>query len=229
MTGNPAGRPAPDAATEMSQQQIHAFEQAVSTYAAQANSSSASMSSKTRYNLANALTYYRNDVYDILGISVDFSDPDYSTAPNSIKVDAFTMTEFLGVVADDEGAFRLVRESVFESAENQINSLGRSDFTDEPRNNTGKPYVDQALGAARQAGAATGSLRKIRFQALKRQHQGDESKLEEALVGDYKRYQFSRLAQIFQTRAQGLGVTSTSEGKGRLEEIIATARESFSR
>ncbi|MYR81167.1 hypothetical protein K7395_11610 [Streptomyces filamentosus] len=228
MTGNPAGRAAPDDVKKMSERQSEAFEHIVSAYTEYGKSNPARIPSEIRHNLANALTYYRSDVYDILGISVDFSAPEYSTTPNNIEIRSGTMTDFLEGLAENEAAFRLIRESIFEHADRQIKSLRGDDFARESKAEAGKPYVDNALGVARQSGAVTSILRKVRFQALKNQTKDDKSKLDSALGGDYMGYGFPRLEQLFRSRAENLHVPETGESKRRLEEILSTAREGHS-
>ncbi|MFE0604099.1 hypothetical protein ACFW2T_19610 [Streptomyces sp. NPDC058892] len=225
MTGKPAGSKATDGAQgatiRLAEEQSQAFEHVVNVYANR-DVKREPMPSGILMNMANALTYYRDDVSQILSAQVDYSNPAFSTEPNDIDIDTNVMREFLTAVAKDEAAFGLVRESMFGLVTQQVNELEQDDFARKPQGDR-----DHAYGVARSAGSTLGALRQARFDALKAQDEGSGA-LKEALAGkDYAAYRYSRLEQLIRSRASSLAVPETPESKSRLEDILSRAQNSY--
>ncbi|WP_236245608.1 hypothetical protein [Streptomyces sp. CC210A] len=105
--GRPAGRTAPAGTTEALPAAGPAtLEAVVNFYAPKSGTASHPMPEHLRENLANALTYYRSDVYQILSSQVSYASETFSTEPNDIDLDKQDMGDFLVLLAPDEAAFR---------------------------------------------------------------------------------------------------------------------------
>ncbi|MFJ6612431.1 hypothetical protein ACIQPT_19380 [Streptomyces sp. NPDC091289] len=223
MTGKPAGsKPTGTGPVRLADEQSRAFEHVVKAYAAP-ESGAEKMPSGIRRNMAHAITYYRDDVYEIVSGQVDYSDPRFSTEPNDIDVSRPVMWAFLKGVARDKAAFGLVRESMFDLIEQQVNELQREDFAGEQRGDS-----DQAIGVARQSGRTVGVLQASRFEGLQGQFGESGAKLEEALADkDYQAYGVPRLGQLFRSRAASLGIRETPESQRRLDDIVSTAEDNY--
>ncbi|WP_233436078.1 hypothetical protein [Streptomyces anulatus] len=225
MTGKPAGSEPSDAApVRLTEKQSQAFEHVVNAYG-ERDVNARSMPSGIRRNLAQAITYYRNDVYQIVHGQVDYSDPNFSTEPNGIDIDAMIMLGFLEGVAGDEVAFRMVRESMFSLIVQQVKDLDQGDFAGKPSGE-----IDDAYGVARDSGEGVGTLRWVRSKALERQYEGSGGKLKKALASeDFSAYGFSWLEQLIRNHASSLAVPETVESKRRLEGILSEAEDSYQR
>ncbi|MFV0133312.1 hypothetical protein ACLGIH_08750 [Streptomyces sp. HMX87] len=199
MTGRSAGQAAPQQAHRHSPEQVRITERVITTYA---ESEAAAIPEEIRQNLANALTHYSYDVFDILGIDVDFSDPDFSTTPNNLDVSAEILREFLLKLASDPGAFSAVYSSQHERIVQRIGTLTRADFTSTPTGTT-----DKAVGVMRESGRATGILFSI---------------ASETSPGDTE-YGWPRLRNAIANQAEEVGV---HEGR-RLQNLFREAEKSF--
>ncbi|MFG3494510.1 hypothetical protein [Streptomyces sp. NPDC047928] len=227
MTGRPAGQPTKGAAIQLPAKQSAAFEAVARKYGATGlDGTAAPIPREIIPNLANAVTYYLPDVYQIIGGQVDYSSPDHATKPNAIDVDSPEMTDFLRGLAEDEASFRLVRSGMFEHMAKEIGTLTDGDFAGKSRGEPGQPQKgDTAIGLARVTGKVTGTLRKARLQAITA-HSGE--KVAEA-ARDYRLYGFPHLERLFRSRAGEFSGHSTPERTARLEDILSEARDVYLR
>ncbi|MEU7568928.1 hypothetical protein AB0A99_23570 [Streptomyces fradiae] len=228
MTGKPAGEKAPTAPTErLPDAQSRNFEKAVSAFTKDAGPETADIPDTIRGNMANAVTYYTDDIFQILGGHVDHSEESYSTTPNDIDLDRSTVLAFLRPLAQDEKAFDSIRASVFHRIDSDIATLDKADLTTAPRQAPGEATGDKATGVARESGRVTGTLRKLSGEAITARHgQGTEER-DAALARDAERFGLPRLEQAFRSRAESVGTASTPESASRMQDIIEVVQESY--
>lgn len=118
MTGKPAGAKAASAPTErMPEARSRNFEKVVSAFTKDVAPGEADIPEAIRGNVANAVTYYTDDVFQILTGQVDYSNEIDSTIPNDIDLSPETLSDFLRPLAADEEAFDSIRASVFRRIE----------------------------------------------------------------------------------------------------------------
>lgn len=201
MTGRPAGEDAPQAAYRHSAEEVRMTERVIKAYT---ESETTIVPEEIRQNLANALTHYTSDVSNILQITVDYSDPAFSTEPNDLSVSVVDLGDFILKLGADPDAFDIVYESQFDRIVQQVGTLTHRDFTSAPAGNTDRP-----LGLMRQSGRATGILHKL---------------TERGSFEDPKKYGFSRLRSTIEERAENVGV---SKKEARLQNLYRAAEDSF--
>ncbi|PJE97387.1 hypothetical protein CUT44_11900 [Streptomyces carminius] len=145
--------------------------------------------------MASVLVFYADDVHDIIGLHGDFSEGGLSTRPNDVDVDRATLTDFIRGLAEDGGAFRMVRGSQLALVSDGLQSLGKTDF---------EGGSDKAEGTALVSGNSLGILDRVGAQAL------------EARDGGADREEW-----LEAYRNQG----GRNEGAGKPEEFFASARD----
>lgn len=231
MTGTDAGHKPPKGGPQrLPEKNSKALELVITTYTERTEKGeTVPVPSEIKKNLANALSYYAGDAYEILAGQVDYSDPQHSTTPNDIDIDTPVMSDFLDALADDGDAFNIIREALFSEIDAELEDLGKQDFLSEPKDEPGKAFIDSGLGTAISSGTVTGDLRRARINALTRQHENNKSAAEKALLEDYETYGFPRLRKLFQDRSAALGATETAAGRQRLDSLLSKAAEAYSR
>ncbi len=231
MTGAVPGHKPPEGKPQrLPEKSGEALELVITTYTERMDTGEmAPVPSEIKHNLANALSHYAGDTYEILAGQVDYSDPQYSTTPNDIDIDTPVMGDFLDALADDGDSFKIIRETLFDQVESELEALDEQDFLDEPMNEPGKAFIDSALGAAISSGTTVGELRRARLNALTRQHENNKAAAEKALLEDYENYGFPRLRRLFQDRSVALGSAETAAGRQRLDSLLSKAAEAYSR
>ncbi|OEJ94129.1 hypothetical protein [Streptomyces thermolilacinus] len=180
-----------------------------------------------RANMANAVTYYTDDVFQILVGQADYSAERYSTAPNDIDLGDRTVLAFLRPLAADEEAFGAIRASVFRRVDSDIAALGKADLATAPKRAPGEPERDRATGVAIRSGRVTGALRKLSGEAITARYgKGTEQRMA-ALERDAERSGLPRLVQAFVTRAESAGVPDPSSSGSRFGDILDTAESGY--
>ncbi|WP_374985554.1 hypothetical protein [Streptomyces fradiae] len=231
MTGREAGHKPPKGKPQrLPEKSSQALELVITTYTERTEKGeTVPVPSEIKKNLANALSYYAGDTYEILAGQVDYSDSQHSTTPNDIDIDTPAMSDFLDALADDGDAFRIIREALFGKIESELDTLDEQDFLSEPKAEPGKAFIDSALGAAISSGTVAGDLRGARLNALTKQYGNNKSAAEKALLEDYESYGFPRLRKLFEDRSAALGSTETAAGRQRLDSLLSKAAEAYSR
>ncbi|WP_436993986.1 hypothetical protein [Streptomyces sp. enrichment culture] len=228
MTGKPAGEKAPKApAGRLPDAQSRNFEKVLTAFTKDVGPEVADIPVAIRGNMANAVTYYTDDVFQILGGHVNYSHEKYSTAPNDIDLDRSTVLTFLRPLAENEKAFDSIRASVFHRIDSDIATLNKADLTAVPKQAPGEAVSDKAKRVARESGRVTGALRKLSGEAITVKHGEVSGKREAALARDAERFGLPRLEQAFRSRAESLSSLSTPEGASRLRDTIEVAQESY--
>ncbi|MFI2227526.1 hypothetical protein [Streptomyces fradiae] len=228
MTGKPAGEKAPTAPTErLPDAQSRNFVKAVSAFTKNAGPETADIPDTIRGNMANAVTYYTDDVFQILGGHVDHSEESYSTTPNDIDLDRSTVLAFLRPLAQDEKAFDSIRASVFHRIDSDIATLDKADLTTAPRQAPGEATGDKATGVARESGRVTGTLRRLSGEAITARHgQGTKERMT-ALERDAQRFGLPRLRQAFLAYAVRVGVSGPPVSGSRPGSVLDTAESTY--
>ncbi|MFJ6612430.1 DUF6571 family protein [Streptomyces sp. NPDC091289] len=161
MTGNVPGSPVPEGFTKHSEAQVRVLEDVVKSYAEIAKIDQGAMPANIRVNMANALAYYPGDVHDVISGQVDYTDPRFSTHPNDIDVNRQSMNQFIRALSEDGDAFRKVHYSQVGHIAEQIGTLDKDDFMQNPTGDT-----DRGTGIAKDAGKIMGTLDEIRADVL---------------------------------------------------------------
>lgn len=228
MTGKPAGAKAASAPTErMPEARSRNFEKVVSAFTKDVAPGEADIPEAIRGNVANAVTYYTDDVFQILTGQVDYSNEIDSTIPNDIDLSPETLSDFLRPLAADEEAFDSIRASVFRRIDSDIASLDKADLTRAPKPAPGEPDMDDARGVAIGSGSVTGVLRGLSGEALTVKYgKGTEQRMA-ALERDVERFGLPRLMKAFITRAESVGVPDPSDSGSRFGDILYTAESSY--
>ncbi|WP_236239695.1 hypothetical protein [Streptomyces sp. CC228A] len=229
ITGKPAGQPAPESPTKtLPEENSRALEIVVTEYTREKGAGGKHVAPEIRKNLANALTYYRSDVYQILGSQVSYASETVSTEPNDIDLDKQELGDFLVLLAPDEAAFQKVREAIGKEIEREISQLDRAALVAAPQQEPGKPQVpDKAFGLAGAAGQAAGKMRYAAGRAMADRYKEGSDERATALRKDETRYGLPHLTQELHERAAEVGVPQTPETAARMAEIVEELRRSY--
>lgn len=153
MTGH-----APDSETPQSfspnQGQRAVFEEVVNSYADQEKDEPGSMPQNIRQNMANAVTYYPEDVQKLLA----GRDNAYESAYEDVL--STSMTHFIHAAGQDGQAFRTIHDSQLAQVMNRIAELEHDDFTGQGASTAKADLI------AMDSGISMGTLDKIRADIL---------------------------------------------------------------
>ncbi|OII61099.1 hypothetical protein BJP40_07020 [Streptomyces sp. CC53] len=186
------------------------------------------MAPEIRKNLANALTYYRSDVYQILGSQVSYASETFSTEPNDIDLDKQDVGDFLVLLAPDEAAFQKLREALHKEIEREISRLDKATLEAAPQQEPGKPQVpDKAYGVAGAAGQVAGKMRYAAGRAIADRYEEGSHERATALRKDETRYGLPYVRQKFEERAAAVGVPQTPGTAARMTEIMEELQRSY--
>lgn len=143
MTGQVPGEdPQGETPTRHSEERARLLEHVINSYAAIEDPNGsvgekferAVMHDNIRQNMANALTYYPEDVHEILGMRVDHGDRsdgsalDVSTDPNKIDLDRGVVSRFIRDISEDGMAFRTIHDSQMQVIAGDMEKLDKGDF-----------------------------------------------------------------------------------------------------
>ncbi|WP_159401704.1 DUF6571 family protein [Streptomyces sp. NRRL F-5053] len=125
------------------------------------------------------------------------------------------------VIRDSE-AWRALREAQEAYIKKQIDGLDHSDLGRTPA----EGRSDRAMVVADQTGRVTGTLSKIQARAL-----GEGDNQREQRIKEYERHGYPWLREVFQHRAQEVGVPTSAivDNASRISELVHAAHTAFLR
>jgi hypothetical protein len=157
MTGYDPQQNIPGYIPDHSSGEVRVLQEVISTYADITDSNQGAMPDGIRENMASALAYYPEDVYDILGKHGGYDSP----ANDVIAPKDGDLIQFIRAASEDGSAYKIIHDSQASVLAGRIDNLTYEDFTSKPQGN-----VDEAQGTVSEEGRVLGAIDRVRADVL---------------------------------------------------------------